>query len=550
MRKEDGVETGTVSILVVEDEAGVRTTLCAILEEAGYEVRGAGNGTEALEMIGTHPFNAVIMDIRLPDVDGTVVLEQAKEMEPDVAVIMMTGYASLETAVEAVNAGAYAYFVKPVNIDEMKTAISNALKQQRLSRENRRLVDNLQRSNRQLRVEINERRQAEELFTNLSNSSPIGIFIVEGRRFKYINRQFQEYSGYSEDELLESDPSRLVYPEDRELVRENAIKMLKGGCSSPYEYRGVNKDGKTLWVMETVTSIKYQGRRAVLGNYMDVTRHKQAEQKIEGMNERLAVQNEELEAQRVEVIEKSQEVERASQAKSAFLASMSHELRTPLNVIIGFSQLLMDGVPGGINDEQKQCLGDVLNSGAHLLSLINDVLDLSKVEAGKLEIKLENFNLAEVIEDVVKTVKPMLDNNEHRLAVSIDEELPHVYADKGKLRQVFLNLVGNAIKFTPSGGQLGISVSGDGDWCRVSVSDNGVGIGKEDRERIFEPFTQVDFPPGKKKEGTGLGLALTRQFLKMCGGSIWVQSEYGKGSEFIFTLPLAANDSGREQRGG
>jgi len=237
-------------------------------------------------------------------------------------------------------------------------------------------------------------------------------------------------------------------------------------------------------------------------------------------------------------------VEKASQLKSEFLANMSHELRTPLNAVIGFSELMMDEVPGKINREQREFLSDILDSGQHLLNLINDVLDLSKVEAGKIELKLRDLSLAAVIADVVKTVKPMLDESKHKLEVSVEEGLPQVRADKSRLKQIFLNLLSNAIKFTPPGGKLAIEASSGGDRCQVSVVDNGIGIKKEDQDRMFEVFTQVEILPDEKKEGSGLGLALTRQLVEIMGGRIWVESEYGKGSRLTFTLPLAGLSGG------
>jgi len=248
---------------------------------------------------------------------------------------------------------------------------------------------------------------------------------------------------------------------------------------------------------------------------------------------------EELVAHHQELMEKTRELEAASQLKSEFLAGMSHELRTPLNAVIGFSELMLDGVPGEINDEQRQCLNDILSSGQHVLNLINHVLDLSKVEAGKMELKPENLNLADVIDGVVQTVRPMLDDNRHKLGVSVEEGLPPVRADKNRLRQIFLNLLSNAIKFTLTGSQLGIEVSREGDWCQVSVIDNGIGIRKEDQERIFEPFCQLDNPLTRQKTGTGLGLTPANQITEKHGGRIWVESAYSKGSRFTFILPLA-----------
>jgi len=256
----------------------------------------------------------------------------------------------------------------------------------------------------------------------------------------------------------------------------------------------------------------------------------------------LDARNEELKAQRQELIEKTEELSRATQAKSEFLAHMSHELRTPLNIIIGFSELMIDKVAGKINDKEKQCLSDILDSGHHLLNLINGALDLSKIESGKMELNLENIALDKVIEPLTRTMTPILTPRQQNLDVEIEDGLPPVYADKAKIKQVLLNLLSNAAWFTPDGGKLKIEASRKGDWCQVSVIDSGTGIKKEDQERIFEPFYQLDNPPTREKGGTGLGLTLVKQIIERHGGRIWVESEYGKGSRFIFTLPLATAD--------
>jgi len=388
-----------------------------------------------------------------------------------------------------------------------------------------------------------------EFHKTLANSSPVGIYIAQDGKFRFVNPRFQKLSGFTEDELLDTDSLRLVYPEDREKVRENAIEMLKGNRFSPYEFRVISKGGETRWAMETVTSILHDGKRATLGNFMDITERKRMERELQEKNEQLDVQNEELQSQteelmtqQQELIEKTMEVERANQLKSEFLANMSHELRTPLNVIIGFSELMRDELPGKINDEQRQCFDDILSSSKHLLNLINEVLDLSKIESGKAEFRLTNLALTEIIESLARTMLPILASRQQNLDVEIEDGLPLVYADKAKVNEVLLNLLSNATKFTPDGGRLKIEAVREDNWCQVSVIDSGVGIKQEDQEQIFEPFYQLDNPLTREKSGTGLGLTIVKQIIEKHGGQICVESEYGKGSRFTFTLPLAKTD--------
>ncbi|MFC1966042.1 sensor histidine kinase, partial [Chloroflexota bacterium] len=218
------------------------------------------------------------------------------------------------------------------------------------------------------------------------------------------------------------------------------------------------------------------------------------------------------------------------------------ELRTPLNVIIGFSELMVDEVPGQVNQEQKQCLNDILNSGQYLLSLINDILDLSKVESGKMELKLTDFAINDLIESLRSGTMSRLEQKKHSLDVKVEEGLPPLRADADRVTQVLINLLSNASKFTPDGGKLKIEATRDDNWCRVSMFDNGIGIKKEDQESIFEPFYQLNNSLVKERSGTGLGLAIARKIVERHGGRIWIESEYGKGSQFIFTLPLTTDN--------
>jgi signal transduction histidine kinase len=249
----------------------------------------------------------------------------------------------------------------------------------------------------------------------------------------------------------------------------------------------------------------------------------------------LAIQNARLFR---EIEEKSRQIEMANRHKSEFLANMSHELRTPLNAIIGFSEVLGERMFGELNEKQAEYTDDILSSGRHLLSLINDILDLSKVEAGRMELELTKFDLPMAIDNALTLIRERASRHGIRLHHSVDERLGELTGDERKIKQILLNLLSNAVKFTPEGGRVDVdAVSSDG-IVEISVSDTGIGIAPQDQETIFEEFRQVGTDYAQKREGTGLGLTLTRKFVELHGGKIWVESELGRGSRFIFTLPV------------
>ncbi|TMK76103.1 MAG: GAF domain-containing protein, partial [Actinobacteria bacterium] len=249
----------------------------------------------------------------------------------------------------------------------------------------------------------------------------------------------------------------------------------------------------------------------------------------------LAIQNARLFR---EIADKSAQLEAASRHKSEFLANMSHELRTPLNAIIGFSEVLAEKMFGDINEKQTEYLQDILESGRHLLSLINDILDLSKIEAGRMELEATDFDLPSAIDNALILVRERASRRGITLGHSVDERLGQIRGDERKVKQVLLNLLSNALKFTPEGGRIDVRAVPHDGVAEISVADTGVGIAPQDQEAVFEEFRQVG-TADKKVEGTGLGLALSRKFIELHGGRIWVESEVGKGSTFRFTLPSA-----------
>jgi len=240
------------------------------------------------------------------------------------------------------------------------------------------------------------------------------------------------------------------------------------------------------------------------------------------------------------------EIQAASRHKSEFLANMSHELRTPLNAIIGFSQVLDERVFGELNEKQAEYINDIHESGAHLLSLINDILDLSKVEAGRMELDLKKFDVRVALENALTLVKERSLRHGLSLEVDLDSSLGNMVADERKFKQILLNLLTNAIKFTPEGGTISISAGIEERILNIAIRDTGIGISPEDQKLVFEEFRQASGKDGEVNEGTGLGLALTKKFVEMHDGEIAVESEIGKGSIFRFSLPLTQveNESG------
>jgi GAF domain-containing protein len=251
----------------------------------------------------------------------------------------------------------------------------------------------------------------------------------------------------------------------------------------------------------------------------------------------LAIQNARLFR---EIEEKSQQIEAANRHKSEFLANMSHELRTPLNAIIGFSEVLGERLFGELNDKQAEYTDDILTSGRHLLSLINEILDLSKVEAGRMELELATFDLPLAIDNARTFVRERATRHGITLDVKVDERLGDFVGDERKIKQILLNLLSNAVKFTPEGGRIGINARQTDGVVEISVTDTGIGITAEDQPKIFEEFRQVGSDNAKKIDGTGLGLTLAKKFVELHGGKIWVTSAVAKGSTFTFTLPMTA----------
>ena len=340
-----------------------------------------------------------------------------------------------------------------------------------------------------------------------------------------VNKQMEVLTGCTRDELIGAPFKKSFTDPDQ---AETSIKLvLSEKKVTNYELTVRARDGKETVVSFNATTFYDRDRKlqGVFAAARDVTERKRLNQVLQEKN--------------VELENAWSVAEKTNLAKSEFLANMSHELRTPLNSIIGFSEVLQDQLFGQINEKQHDYVTNILTSGRHLLSLINDILDLSKVESGKMELDLSTFSLRELLEASLMMLREKALKGTINLRIDLAPEADTtIEADQRKLKQIMFNLVSNAVKFTPIGGTVNISAMQEGNFIKIAVADTGIGIKGEDIPRLFKAFTQLEAVYTKGFEGTGLGLALTRQLVELHGGRVWVESEIGMGSKFCLTIPL------------
>ena len=376
-------------------------------------------------------------------------------------------------------------------------------------------------------------RQNRDFLDSVIENVPVMVFIkdAETLRFVRVNNACERVTGYSKQELIGKSDFDFFPEEQANWFVAQDRKVLRNGemADIPEEKIQTRHLGERIFHTQKIPLLGPDGRPAyLLGLSEDVTERLHYQEHIE-------LKNQELE-------QRNREVVRANLLKSQFLASMSHELRTPLNAILGFSELLLDQTAGPLGEKQKRWVDFIQKGGRHLLQLINDILDLSRIEAGQVDLKVESFLVEVAVPEVVSNIRPLLMEKKISLTSRIEPELV-VMADRLRFKQILYNLLSNAVKFTPMEGQVSIEASRSGDQAQFALIDNGIGIDPQHQHIIFEEFRQVESPNGTVKEGTGLGLAITRKLLEQQGGKITVESELGKGAKFIFTLPLGQSSA-------
>ena len=365
--------------------------------------------------------------------------------------------------------------------------------------------------NRFLAAERENQQKMEAVLANIIS----GILVIDARTHMIVdvNPAAEDLIGLPKEKIVGRECHDFVCPAEKGKCPISDLGMNVNRS----ERILINGEGENIWILKSVVSVTLSGKEYLIESFVDMRKIKEAEEKL--IQARIAA-------------------ETANRAKSEFLATMSHELRTPLNSIIGFSDLMISGGGGEISGTQKRFIENISVSGKHLLSLINNILDLSKIEANKMELYYEVFPVEEIFTEVKQLISPLVAKKGLKVGFFRDEDLETIYADKTRFKQMLFNLISNAIKFTPKDGKVSISARRNGDMAEFSVKDTGIGISEKDKIKLFQPFTQLDSATNRQYAGTGLGLSLVKRFVEMHEGNIRVESEVGEGTTFTFELPL------------
>ena len=509
--------TRPATILLVDDNADMREYAARLLRTRGWTVVTAADGAEALELARREPPDLVLSDVMMPRLDGFGLLHalRSEESTRTAPVILLSARAGEESRVEGLDAGADDYLVKPFSAQELLARVASHLALARARAEASAAVQ-----------------AAKDLLTGVLEQAPVAVSVVRGPNhvIELMNPFYRELVGNRE---MAGMPFAQAFPESSE---QGIIAVLDG----------VYRTGKPFVGQGMPVAFDRHGDGVVVPGVFNFTSHPFiVDGKIDGVITVVTEITEEVKARRIAEAARK-EAEAANRAKSEFLAAMSHELRTPLNAIGGYVQLLEMEIHGPITDAQRAALERVQRSEQHLLSLITDVLNFAKIEAGRIEYDLRPIDLAEIVAGSVALVEPQLATRGLRGLVSIPSGVT-VLADAEKLRQILLNLLSNAVKFSHTGGSVIIeaqpsSMTQDGDaFVHLNVTDTGVGIPETKYEAIFDPFVQVHRDLRNPTEGTGLGLAISRDLARGMGGDLRVRSTEGVGSTFTLLLRRSAS---------
>ena len=539
-----------VDILLVDDRPENLLALEAILEPLGQHLVRASSGEDALRCLLERDFAVILLDVQMPNMNGfeTARLIKARERTRFIPIIFLTAInKEAEYVFRGYSVGAVDYMFKPFQPEILRSKVQVFvelyLQQRRLADQEQRIRE-IERQELELR-HMRELLQSEARFSEIVRSAmdAIVLFDAEGK-ISLVNGAAERMFGTSATDAAEASITTF-FPEATgtnlmtticaaaERVRSGAAA---GGAEAPHSFIARRANGETFPIEASVSCLDISGGRTYTLIARDVSERVRQEEALKQQAASLADSARELKELNDELSRRQMELERAMTARSRFYASMSHELRTPINAVLGYSTLLLERIYGPLNEKQAEGIERTQKAARHLLELVNDVLDLSKIEAGKIELRLQPVEFPALIEDLFVTVRPLAD--EHGSSLTLDhrgEEAVRVISDPRRLRQILLNLLSNAIKFGRGKPIQVITESTEDAGVIIHVIDEGEGISEPDQERIFQEFVQL----GKTQlqDGTGLGLPISRRLAELLHGSLTVESTVGQGSTFRLQLP-------------
>jgi PAS domain S-box-containing protein len=543
-----------VEILIVDDRPENLLALEAILEPLGQKLVRAHSGDEALRLLLSHDFAMILLDVQMPGIDGfeTARLIKARERTKYIPIIFLTAISKDEEYVfEGYSVGAVDYMTKPFQPDILRSKVSvfvDLYQKQRQLASQADLIRESEKRELELR-HMREIYESEARFSEIVGSAmdAIVVFDADGR-ISLFNSAAERMFCTKSETALGGNVTRFFPEAGRRETLERICQLSNDAprtderCATempPAEhvlsFTGLRETGEQFPIEATASCLDVRGKRTYTLIVRDISERRRAEQALKEQAESLAKAMTELKALNDELGERQAELERAMAARSRFYASMSHELRTPINAVLGYSTLLLENIYGPLNEKQAEGISRTHKAAKHLLELVNDVLDLSKIEAGKIDLRLQPVQFPLLIEDLFVTVRPLADQYGSPLALQHDGAPLKVVSDPRRVRQILLNLLSNAIKFG-RGKPIHVYSKPNGDGgIMIEVRDEGEGIAPSDLEKIFDEFVQL----GKTQltEGTGLGLPISRRLAEMLQGSLEVESEVGAGSVFRLTLP-------------
>jgi PAS domain S-box-containing protein len=544
-----------VEILIVDDRAENLLALEAILEPLGQTLVRAHSGDEALRLLLTHDFAMILLDVQMPGIDGfeTARLIKSRERTKYIPIIFLTAISKDEEYVfEGYSVGAVDYMTKPFQPDILRSKVNvfvDLYQKQRQLATQQELLRESDKRDLELR-HMREIYESEARFSEIVGSAmdAIVVFDADGT-ISMFNASAERMFSTAAAEAIGVNVGRFFPEPARKETLDRICQMSSVGSGAAHEasqpdaehvlsFAGVRASGEHFPVEATVSCLDVRGRRSYTLIVRDISERKRAEEALHRQAESLAQAMTDLKALNQELGERQAELERAMAARSRFYASMSHELRTPINAVLGYSTLLLENIYGPLNEKQAEGITRTHKAAKHLLELVNDVLDLSKIEAGKIDLRLQPVSFPQLIDDLFVTVRPLADQYGSPLSLEHDGAPLRIISDPRRVRQILLNLLSNAIKFGRGKPIVVRSAATADGGVVIEVHDEGEGIAIADMEKIFDEFVQL----GKTQltEGTGLGLPISRRLAEMLSGKLEVESEPGVESTFRLTLPPTA----------